>query len=220
MATSAKVTYSAVEIAGVFNYEVRLHNTSPAPFDIYSFLFGWQYDVPITGTFPLQNIVSISSPPGWSGPIVSTYAIDWQTGFQGSAIASGYIMPGLSGKFLFQSSTAPPNSLPFGCGFYNNANEWGFGFNGTAHLVEQNVVGLPTIGAIYNPWWWIETHGGLVPPGPPPPWLQEFVAALTLAGMASRVPPQGRVGVLELALEQISIASAAIKKDIKALKKE
>ncbi len=216
MATSADVTYSAVPIAGVFNYEVRLHNTSPAPFDIYSFLFGWQYDVPITGTFPLQNVVLTSSPPGWTGNLEAE-AIVWETNFQGSAIASGYIMPGLSGKFRFQSSTAPPDSLPFGCGFYNEANAWGFVFNGTAHLVERNVVGLPPI---YNPWWWIETRGGLVPPGPPPPWLQEFVAALTLAGNANRLSPQLRAGVLELALEQISIASAAIKKEIKKLQEK
>lgn len=50
MSGSATVTYSAVSMGGVFNYEVLLHNTSLVPFDIYSFLFGWQYDVPITST--------------------------------------------------------------------------------------------------------------------------------------------------------------------------
>jgi hypothetical protein len=29
----------------------------------------------------------------------------------------------------------------------------------------------------YNPWWWIETHGGLVPPGPNP-WERELMSAV------------------------------------------
>jgi hypothetical protein len=29
----------------------------------------------------------------------------------------------------------------------------------------------------YNPWWWIETHGGLVPPGPNP-WERELMVAV------------------------------------------
>jgi hypothetical protein len=148
MSTSATVTYSAVPIGGVFNYEVLLHNTSPAPFDIYSFMFGWQYNVPITGTFPLQNIVLISAPPGWTG-FLSAADITWGTSDQGSSIASGYIMPGQSGTFVFQSTTAPPATLPFGCCFYNNCNEWGFCFNGTAH----HDLGLrkPPYYAVINP---------------------------------------------------------------------
>jgi hypothetical protein len=216
MATSAKCTYSAVPMGGVFNYEVQLHNTSPYPYDIYAFLFGWQFNVDITRTFPLQNIILISSPPGWTGGLL-TEAILWGTNFQGSAIASGYILPGQTGKFVFQSSTAPPEELPFGCGFYNNANAWGFGFNGTAYLAGREPVPVPP--AIYNPWWWIETRGGLVPPGPPPPWLQEFLGALALAGNAG-VTPQQRAGLLERALEQIPIATAALKAEIKALQQK
>ena len=217
MATSAKCTYSAVPTAGVFNYEVWFHNTSPAPYDVYSILFGNQFDVDLV-PFTLKEIVFVSSRPGWTG-ILASYGIYWETLFQGNSIASGYIRPGQYARFVFQSSTAPPDTLPFGLGFYDNDKQWGFGFNGTADLVDvrEHLEHLPAIGATYNPWWRIETRGGLVPPGPPLPWLQEFGAAQTLAGIATRVSPQLRAGVLELALEQISIASAAVKKDIKAL---
>lgn len=213
MATSAKATYSAVQMAGVFNYEVLLQNTSPAPFSIYSFMFGWQYNVPITGTFPLQNIVLISSPPGWTG-YLETADINWGTNFQGSAAASGYIMPGQSAKFVFQSATAPPAELPFGCCFYNNANEWGFCFNGTANLVEREHCKpcLPC-NTFCCPCKWLETQ-------PPPPWLQEFMVALTLTGIASGAAPELRAGALELALQQLSIVSAAIKKEIEAARKK
>jgi hypothetical protein len=76
---------------------------------------------------------------------------------------------------------------------------------------------VPAREYIYDPWWWIETRGGLVPPPPPPPWLQEFGAAAALADVANRVSPQLRARVLEVALEQVSIASAAIRNDIKRL---
>jgi hypothetical protein len=131
MATSANATYSAAQVGGVYNYEVRLTNTSPASFDVYSFLFGTGYNVPLTTPFPLQDIVFIGAPPGWTG-FFETYNINWFTSFQGSSSASGYLAPGQTGAFMFQSSTAPPESLPFGCCFYNNANEWGFCANGTA----------------------------------------------------------------------------------------
>jgi hypothetical protein len=78
---------------------------------------------------------------------------------------------------------------------------------------------VPSQYATYNPWWWIETHGGLVAPGPLPPWLLEFVAALTLAATAERVSPQLRTSVLEAALGQVSLTAAAIKKEIKAPQK-
>ncbi len=79
---------------------------------------------------------------------------------------------------------------------------------------------VPAREYIYDPWWWIEARGGLVPPPPPPPWLQEFGAAAALADVANKVSPQLRVRVLEVALEQMSIASAAIKKDIKHLQEK
>ena len=53
-----------------------------------------------------------------------------------------------------------------------------------------------------------------------PPWLQGFLAALTLAGTASRVSPKLRTGVLKMILEQTSITSAEIKNNIKKLQKK
>jgi hypothetical protein len=68
---------------------------------------------------------------------------------------------------------------------------------------------------IYNPWWWFETHGGLTPGGPPPPWMSQFMAALTLAAGANRVSPQLRKNVLEIALKELAIASGTLKNEIK-----
>ncbi len=71
--------------------------------------------------------------------------------------------------------------------------------------------------AAYNPWWWIETHGGLVPPGPSDPWTREIASAVALSDMASKVSPQVRVSVLESALKQMSVAAASIEKQIKSV---
>ena len=67
---------------------------------------------------------------------------------------------------------------------------------------------------IYNPWWWIGTHWGLVPPPPPPPWMTEFAGTLALAKTADTVSHQLRAGVLELALQQVAIMAATIKREI------
>lgn len=220
--TTAKCTYSVVKAAGVFDYEVKLYNTSPVPYDVYSFLLGQQYNVPIANPLPLKNVVSASSPPGWSGAFASTYEINWQTNFQGSALASGYILPGQVGKFVFQSSTPPPTSIPFGCCFYYDgpSKSWGYCYNGSAQLVRRDSKGRgPFIPPpAYNPWWWVETHGGLVPPGPPPPWMQALLGALTVGSVASSLSPRLGARALGLALEQTALASAEIKKNIKSLK--
>ncbi len=69
---------------------------------------------------------------------------------------------------------------------------------------------------IYDPWWWIRTHGGLTPPLPDPqPWLLQYAAALALAETAEKVSPGLRSAVLEIALQQLSITSSLIKKEIK-----
>lgn len=71
--------------------------------------------------------------------------------------------------------------------------------------------------AAYNPWWWIETHGGLVPPGPSDPWTREIASAVALSDMASKVSPQVRVSILESVLKQMSVAASSIEKQIKSV---
>jgi hypothetical protein len=81
----------------------------------------------------------------------------------------------------------------------------------------------PTFGepAIYDPLWWVKTHGGVGPgPGPGPDWLREFVTVLVLAGTANKVSPKLRTRVLELVLQQVSITTTTIKKEIKKLGKK
>ena len=136
MATSAIVTGKATPVGAVFNHELVLQNTSPAPFSIYSFMFGLGYNAPITDPFPLQNVVFISAPPGWSPEGVSSGYMSWHTSFQGSAVASGYILPGSSGTFMFQSTTPLPATMQFGCCFHSTPpDRWGHVFNGIATFV-------------------------------------------------------------------------------------
>ena len=147
MATSAAARYSAVQVGGAYNYTFEIKNTSPAPYDIYAILLGAQYNVPgPNNPTQLNNVVFISSPTGWSGSVFATTGwtgpssangIDWSTNFQGSAAASGYIMPGQTRVFIFQSSSVPQQQLVFGCCFYDGANAWGYCFNGTARLVDE-----------------------------------------------------------------------------------
>lgn len=73
---------------------------------------------------------------------------------------------------------------------------------------------------IYDPWWYFKTHGGLTPPlpiDPTGPWLGEFAAALALAQASNKISPRLRASLLRVALEQVGIASASLKKEIKQL---
>ena len=55
---------------------------------------------------------------------------------------------------------------------------------------------------------------------PRDPWLIEFFAAVTLASAAERVSPELKVRVLEVALEQLSVAAAKIKEQMRAQQKK
>src|SRR5262245_19261124 len=125
MSTSASASYSTAKFGGSYNYELLLTNTSSPSFDLYAFMFGQEYGVPVATDFPLQDVALISAPPGWTGIFNIDFAITWQTSYQGTSAASGYLLPGQTGVFSFQSSTAPPASIRFGCCFYNNVNSWG-----------------------------------------------------------------------------------------------
>jgi hypothetical protein len=134
MATSASAGFFTVPSAGLLEYVFLVRNTSPAPFSIYSLLVDLQYNVPIGPPWALANIQPVSAPPGWTEITGSAgHFMSGQTNFQGTAQASGYILPGAVGAFVFQSSTNPPPAkIPFGCCFWNGKNEWGFCFNGQA----------------------------------------------------------------------------------------
>jgi hypothetical protein len=65
---------------------------------------------------------------------------------------------------------------------------------------------------IFDTWWWIKTRGGLVAPGPPPPWLQEYEVGRAIAELADAVAPHLRGRLLEVALEQIDNSAAALRR--------
>jgi len=75
--------------------------------------------------------------------------------------------------------------------------------------------------SIYNPWWWVLTGFGTIPPQPQPdPWLIQYAAAVSLANAARGLSPQLQARVLEIVLEQMAVASAALKQQIGALQGE
>ena len=96
---------------------------------------------------------------------------------------------------------------------HNNDIVYAFAFyNETVPTLRR----VPIHYEIYDPWWWIRTHGGLTPPLPDPqPWLSLHAAALALSEAAERVSPKLKSKVLEIVLQQLSLTSAAIKKQIK-----
>lgn len=73
---------------------------------------------------------------------------------------------------------------------------------------------VPNEPNIYNPWWWIDTRWGKVPPPPGPPWLPELTAVALLRHSADAVSVELRNRVLELALKQTLIVADAIKLDM------
>lgn len=74
--------------------------------------------------------------------------------------------------------------------------------------------------AFYNLWWWIETHGGLVPPGPQPQWLVGLAPLIALARAASGMSRQLQIETLEIGLKQLSNVASAVKIEIKGLQKK
>src|SRR5262249_9715058 len=132
MPSSAIATYFAIHQGNTFRYVFLLRNTSMGTFDIYSLLINAQYEVPLVPG-GLQDIAPLSAPQGWQLlPSSPEYGFLFgQTNFAGTPAQSGYILPGVVGTFSFDSSSAPPETLPFGCCFYNENDEWGFAFNGS-----------------------------------------------------------------------------------------
>ena len=82
----------------------------------------------------------------------------------------------------------------------------------------QQSLSVPLREYLYNPWWWLETRGGLVPP-PPPPWPEGLAGALALLDVANRTSARLQPRVLEIALEELSIASNALRRQIDGLPK-
>jgi|SRR5271167_896975 len=155
MSTSANAAFFAIPAAGSIEYILLLQNTSPAPYSIYALLVDAQYNVPLVPPWALAGIQPVSGPPGWTE--YAGYAgsfLEGQTNFQGTAEASGYILPGSVGTFVFQSTTWPaPAKIPFGCCFWNGNNEWGFAYNGKA----EKVICIPI--EILPPFWhWQRLH--------------------------------------------------------------
>ena len=74
--------------------------------------------------------------------------------------------------------------------------------------------------AFYNPWWWWETHGGLVPPGPGPQWLTAVAPLFALARAAAGMSRQLHIETLQLVLKQLSNVAGEVKTEIKSLEKK
>ena len=73
---------------------------------------------------------------------------------------------------------------------------------------------LPPNYLLYNPWWWIETHGGLVPPGPTDPFRIQIEAASRILEATNSLSADVRAGGIELALHQLSVAQKALEQEL------
>jgi hypothetical protein len=73
---------------------------------------------------------------------------------------------------------------------------------------------LPPNYLLYNPWWWIETHGGLVPPGPTDPFRIQIEAASRILEATNSLSAGVRAGGIELALHQLSVAQKALEQEL------
>jgi len=101
------------------------------------------------------------------------------------------------------------NDLAYAISFYNETQQPRF---------------VPPYEAAYDWLWWLKTRGGLVPPvppwGPPDPWMQQILAAVSVGAAASQVAGRIRGRVLEAALEQITVAVNTLKQQIKTIANE
>jgi hypothetical protein len=66
--------------------------------------------------------------------------------------------------------------------------------------------------SIYNPWWWIQSWWGVGPDGPE--WVQQLGAAVQLGAAAKNVSPQLRARVLQMALQQVTLAASTLENEI------
>ncbi len=71
---------------------------------------------------------------------------------------------------------------------------------------------------LYNPWWWLETHGGLVPPGPTDPFRVQIEAASRILEATDSLSAGVRAGGIELALHQLSIAEKALRQELNSVR--
>jgi hypothetical protein len=84
----------------------------------------------------------------------------------------------------------------------------------------QSEWGLPPNYWLYDPWWWLKTHGGLVPPGPTDPFRTQIEAASRILEATSSLSGDVRAGGIELALHQLSIAEKALRQELESMRKQ
>ena len=79
---------------------------------------------------------------------------------------------------------------------------------------------LPPNYWLYNPWWWIETHGGLVPPGPTDPFRIQIEAASRILEATQSLSTDVRARGIELAMHQLSLTNKALQQALDSMRKE
>jgi hypothetical protein len=73
---------------------------------------------------------------------------------------------------------------------------------------------------LYNPWWWIETHGGLVPPGPTDPFRIQIEAASRILEATESLSTDIRARGIELAMHQLAVANDRLKQALDSMREE
>ena len=62
MPSSAACTFYASQSGNIYDYQVVLSNTSDEAFDIYAFIFGGEYLVPVLDPYPFKDVVVTATP--------------------------------------------------------------------------------------------------------------------------------------------------------------
>jgi hypothetical protein len=121
-------------------------------------------------------------------------------------------------QFAYWQKIVPPDEDTNGRDIVVTKNELLIAF-AFYNQLEPKPFKWPYIPGSYNPWWSIETNGGLTPPRGGDPWLVQLSTAMSLIATAKTIAPDLRKPVLEIAVKQIEQISTLMKNEIKGFKK-
>jgi len=135
----AKVTYTADNVGGVFEYRIYVLNLSNDQSRINGFLFGVGFEEYILQHFPLKDCVidNTVAPHWWGTPtfVGENWPLEWGM-VSPEPTYPAALQPGDTLTLKFQSSSPPTPTMRFGTN--NQGLDWsGRGMNGTAHLVSD-----------------------------------------------------------------------------------
>jgi hypothetical protein len=186
------------------------------------------FDVQAGDFFP-DDFVDVTPDPGHTlTPAANDGLIDTTSQIQGSTALTIAARDGLPGKqfgywwsidsLLESANPSTPATVgspdPHDVVVHHNDVVVAFAFYNEVETKWR----IPPNYYLYNPWWWIETHGGLVPPGPTDPFRIQLGAVAQILEATSSSSGEVRVRGIELALLQLSTAESVLRKQLDSLR--